>query len=74
MQCFPAVSVAKRGYLEITTKCGFTLSCSWYKKNAVKKHFYHSTYKETLLLTTVTEVSPSGFVVYRRSGDRRAAI
>ena len=28
----------------------------------------------TLLVTTVTEVSPSRFVVCRRSGDRRAAI
>ena len=27
-----------------------------------------------LLVTTVTEVSPSRFVVCRRSGDRRAAI
>ena len=29
---------------------------------------------ETLLVTTVTEVSPSRFVVCRRSGDHRAAI
>jgi hypothetical protein len=28
----------------------------------------------TLLVTTVTEVSPSRFIVCRRSGDRRAAI